>query len=213
MIHHVDPPAAGQRLGQVAVGFIQAAHGLSSLSTTGRAQRRAQQPVGADVVAFDGVTSAGRLVRQLQRAAGGGMGLRTWRTGASGCGLSPVPSAARPGHGRPRSTPCDLHFLLLLKQPQCRSPAPAPPPPTRPGRPAAGPAPGGRPPPRYSSPISRHRAMRRRRLASAAASAPMAICCVGQVPQADGEVLLVAPLLSRSALLPQTAAPPGPAGR
>ena len=42
---------------------------LGLVRLAGDAVRRAQQPVGADVVALDGIVGAGRLIRQFQRAA------------------------------------------------------------------------------------------------------------------------------------------------
>ena len=62
MIHQVDAAAPLQCLVQVALGLIRLA---------GDAVRRAQQPVGADVLALDGIIRACALVRQFQRAASG----------------------------------------------------------------------------------------------------------------------------------------------
>ena len=61
--YRVDAAAAFQRLVQVALGLVVLA---------GDAVRRAQQPVGADVVALVGVARASGFVRQFQRTAGGG---------------------------------------------------------------------------------------------------------------------------------------------
>ena len=61
VVHQVDAAAAFQRLVQVALGLVLLA---------GDAVRRAQQPVGADIVACVGVIRAGRPVRQFQCAAG-----------------------------------------------------------------------------------------------------------------------------------------------
>ncbi len=60
LFHRVDAAAAFQRLVQVALGLVHLPRD---------AVRRAQQPVGADVVALDRRTRAGGLVRQFQRAA------------------------------------------------------------------------------------------------------------------------------------------------
>ena len=83
----------------------------SSEIAVARAQRRAQQPVGADVVAFVGMIDCFvPFVRQFQRAAGeceppplppplSRRGRdRAW-------GPDSAPAAARPGHGRPSSRP------------------------------------------------------------------------------------------------------------
>jgi hypothetical protein len=63
VIDHVDIPAARQRFAQVALSFGQVA--IEPL-------RRAQQSVGAHVVAFNWITFTCCLVRQLKRAASSG---------------------------------------------------------------------------------------------------------------------------------------------
>ncbi len=64
VIYHVDAPTAGEALVQMALGLIVIAT---------RAMGRAQEPVGAHVVAHrvDEPWIVGRLIRQLQRPAGG----------------------------------------------------------------------------------------------------------------------------------------------